>query len=149
MRNKLLYYLRKIRTPFFVISMFLSVLGSYQLYHGNYSNIYKEITVIVISVMKLFTFFPTNGLLNEAPIAYELAIWMAPLSTMVGIFSIFDRLYKVVNLGFYHLGRKHLVVMGGNENAITFIKNLQKDMPGTRIYSLLDEGDNRLLGRKN
>ncbi len=121
--------------------MFLSIVGSYQLYHGNYSNIYKEITVIVISVMKLFTFFPTNGLLNEAPIAYELAIWMAPLSTMVGIFSIFDRLYKAVNLSFYHLGRKHLVVMGGNENAITFIKNLQKDMPGTRIYSLLDEGD--------
>lgn len=141
MRNKILYYLRKIRTPFFIVSMILSIVGSYQLYSGNYSNVFKEITVIVISTMKLFTFFPTNGLLNEAPLAYELAIWMAPLSTMVGIFSIFDKLYKTVNLSFYHIGRKHLVVMGANEKSITFIKNLQRDMPGTRIYCLLDEGD--------
>jgi hypothetical protein len=141
MRSKILYYFKKVRTPFFLLSAILSVVGSYQLYGGNYTNIFKEFTVILISVMKLFTFAPTNGLLNEAPLAYELAIWMAPLSTMVGIFSIFDKLYKTISLGLYHVNKEHIVIMGADEDAINFIKNLQRDMPRVRIYSLLDEGE--------
>ena len=141
MRSKILYYFKKISTPFFLLSAILSVVGSIQLYGGGYSNVFKEFTVILISVMKLFTFSPTNGLLNEAPLAYELAIWMAPLSTMVGIFSIFDKLYKTISLSLYHVKKEHIVLMGADEDAITFIKNLQRDIPGIRIYSLLGEGD--------
>lgn len=141
MKSKFFYYLKKIRLPFFLLALILSFLGSYQLYHGRYSNLFKEISVILYSVTMLFTFLPTNGIVNEGPLAYEIAIWLAPITTVLGIFSVFEGFYTQLKLAFYHAGRQHLVVMGTGEDAIQFIKNISGNKEKNRVICLLDETD--------
>lgn len=104
--SKFAAFQRKLKFPLFALALILSIVGSYQVYHGKFSNIFKEIIVIIISTFKLFTFSPTNGITNEAPLAYELAIWMAPASTMVGFFSIFGKLYRNIRNTLIHIGKE-------------------------------------------
>ena len=140
--SKLSSIQRKLKVPFFALALILSLVGSYQVYHGRFSNVFKEIIVIIISTFKLFTFSPTNGITNEAPLAYELAIWMAPASTMVGFFSVFSKLYRNIRNSLIHIGKEHLVVMGYNPYSIEFIKNLKNDHPEIRVINLLDNTEN-------
>ncbi len=149
MKSKISHYLKKIRIPFFLVALILSIVGSYQLYHGNYSSWLKEFAVILYSVIKLFTFFPLNGITNEGPLVYEIAIWMAPISTVLGIFSVFEGIYKQIKLAFLHVGRQHLVVMGAGEDAIQFMKNISDSKDKTRIICLLDEADKADEARLN
>lgn len=149
MKSKISHFLKKIRIPFFLLSLILSIVGSYQLYHGKYTNLLKEISVILYSVTKLFTFLPLNGITNEGPLAYEIAIWMAPISTVLGIFSVFKGIYTQIKLAFLHVGRQHLVVMGAGEEAIQFMKNISDSKDKTRIICLLDEADKADEARLN
>lgn len=72
-------FVKRIRFPIFILALVLGFIGSYQLYSNEYSSIFKTISVVVYSTIMLFTFSPTNGILNEAPLAYEIAMWLAPL----------------------------------------------------------------------
>lgn len=137
--SKFAAFQRKLKFPLFALALILSIVGSYQVYHGKFSNIFKEIIVIIISTFKLFTFSPTNGITNEAPLAYELAIWMAPASTMVGFFSIFGKLYRNIRNTLIHIGKEHLVVMGYNQNSIEFIKNLKNNQRDIRVINLIGD----------
>lgn len=142
MKNrKFEYFIRKIRIPFILLSLFLSILGSYQLYHGQTSGILKEITVIFTSVMKLFSFSPTAGLLEETPLAYSIAVWIAPLSLAVGIFSVFTPIYSYLRQALIHFGKEHLVLMGDIDDSLTFIRNLASSKPKSKIIYLCDYSD--------
>lgn len=140
-KNKVRYYLKKLIIPFFLLSLALAALGSFQVYHNQYSTIWKEIQVIVYSIFKLFTFFPTVEVTQESPLAYELATWMAPASTMVGFFTVFKKIQQALRLTLMHLGRDHMVIMGANDFAIQFMKNIAAVKGSPKFYCLVDEGD--------
>ena len=121
----------------YLLALLLSVVGSYQVYHGQFSTIYKEIAVIFNSVIKLFAFFPTLGFEVEAPLAYELAIWIAPLGTIMGFFSLFKTLYLKINRMLKGINRPVRLILGWNEAAQLFIRSsLQSDY---RTIVLLDQ----------
>lgn len=141
MKNKLLYYLKKLRTPFFLAAIILSFVGSWQLYAHTTPYPLKNLGIIVNSVIKLFAFFPTNGVDKPAPLAYELAIWMAPTTTLVGFFSMFTRLYESLRMSIFHMGARHLVLMGENERTYTFLSHLKKEYPEEKVLLLVGEGD--------
>lgn len=140
-KNKFLYHIKKYKVVLFVVALVLSLVGSYQLYHGKYDNIFKEITIIVYSTFKLFAFAPTNGILNEAPLTYELAIWAAPAFTMVGFFSVFKKIYNSIKQETYHIRKKHMVLIGDNEDTLDFIKNFNMEEPNIGTILLCDISD--------
>lgn len=140
-KNKLLYHLRKYKIVLFIVALVLSLVGSYQLYYEDYDNIFKTITVIIYSTFKLFAFVPTNGILNEAPLTYELAIWAAPAFTMVGFFFVFNKIFASIKQTIYHLRKKHIVLIGDNEDTINFIKNFNTDEPKVANILLCDLSD--------
>lgn len=146
-KNTILYYLKKHKIFLFVIALFLSLFGSYQVYHGQYSSIAKEILVILYSAFKLFTFSPTKSIMTESPIAYELAVWIAPAFTMVGFFSVFTRIYKSIYNSILHIRKSRYIVIGNNENTISFIKNLSISEPKSRITFFSDMTDTVLEDR--
>lgn len=139
MNSKVKYFIKKLKTPFVLLSFILAVVGSYQVYHGKYPSIIKEIIVITYSVFKLFTFFPTRSILESSPLAYELAVWMAPTTTVLGFLSIFRYIYNDVVLSFKHLSKNRLIIVGYNNESITFIKDTKEKYPKIKMICLVDE----------
>ena len=127
--------------PLILIALVLSLIGSIEIYHGQVDNIFKEISVIAISVIKLFSFFPTAGLLDQKPLSYEIAIWLAPISLAVGIFSVFTPIYKYFRQFFIHLNKDHIILMGNIEDSLIFARNQANSKADTKIIYLADFTD--------
>lgn len=123
----------------YLLGLSLSLIGSFQVYHGKYDSVIKEISVIFISVLKLFLFSPLEGFTKQNPLAYELAIWFAPVTMFFAIFSIFAKLYNDIKLKFIHFRKKHIIVMGYNNYSLTFMKNFINSKNKERLLCILPE----------
>jgi len=141
MSKKFNYYIKKLKFPFAMLSFILSVVGSIQVYQGQFNSVLKEVVVIIYSVIKLFTFFPTESVLANSPLAYELATWMAPITTVLGLFSIFTNLYNDSVMAFRHINKDRLIVLGSNKESLTFIKNTLVKYPKKRIVCIVSFDD--------
>lgn len=112
----------------YLLGFVLAFIGSAQLYWGQYDNPIKQVFMIFYSVIKLFLFQPLVSFTNaDNPIAYDLAIWLAPVGTAIGLFSVFDNLYHSVMLRFVHFNSKHLVVIGLNDLSMKFMNEAKKE----------------------
>ena len=121
--NIIKHYFNKNLWIIYILGFVLSLIGSFQVYHGRYDNILKEISVISVSVLKLFLFVPIEGFIKQNPLAYELAIWIAPMTTLLATFSIFNKLYTAIKLKIAHFSKEHIIVMGYNDYSLSFMKN--------------------------
>ena len=106
--NIIKHYFNKNLWIIHILGFVLSLNGSFQLYHGKYDSILKEISVISVSVLKLFLFVPIEGFTKQNPLTYELAIWIAPISTLLATFSIFNKLYTAIKLKIAHFYKEHI-----------------------------------------
>ena len=121
--NIIKHYFNKNLWIIYILGFVLSLIGSFQVYHGRYDNILKEISVISVSVLKLFLFVPIEGFTKQNPLAYELAIWVAPMSTLLATFSVFNKSYIAIKLKLTHFHKEHIIVMGYNDYSLSFMKN--------------------------
>ena len=133
------YYFNKNLWIIYILGFILSLIGSFQVYHGKFDSFFKEFSVIVISVLKLFLFSPTEGFLKSQPLAYELAVWIAPIGTVLATFSIFKKFYTAVRLQLLHLSRKHIIVMGLNDYSLIFMRNFINSSLKGRILCIVPE----------
>lgn len=133
------HYFNKNLWIIYLLGLSLSFIGSFQVYHGQYDNMIKEVSVIFVSVLKLFLFSPLEGFTKQNPLAYELAIWFAPVTMFFAIFSIFARLYNDIRLKFIHFNKKHIIIMGYNNYSLTFMKNFINSKNKERLLCILPE----------
>lgn len=133
------HYFNKNLWIIYLLGLSLSFIGSFQVYHGQYDNMIKEVSVIFVSVLKLFLFSPLEGFTKQNPLAYELAIWFAPVTMFFAIFSIFARLYNDIKLKFIHFRKKHIIVIGYNNYSLTFMKNFINSKNKERLLCILPE----------
>ena len=137
--NIIKHYFNKNLWIIYILGLVLSLIGSFQVYHGRYDNILKEVSVISISVLKLFLFVPIEGFIKQNPLAYELAIWIAPMTTLLAIFSIFNKLYTAIKLKLAHFHKEHIIVMGCNDYSLSFMKNYISLKNKKKILCILPE----------
>ena len=137
--NIIKHYFNKNLWIIYILGLVLSLIGSFQVYHGRYDNILKEVSVISISVLKLFLFVPIEGFIKQNPLAYELAIWIAPMTTLLATFSIFNKLYTAIKLKLAHFHKEHIIVMGCNDYSLSFMKNYISLKNKTKILCILPE----------
>lgn len=137
--NIIKHYFNKNLWIIYILGLVLSLIGSFQVYHGRYNNILKEISVISISVLKLFLFVPIEGFIKQNPLAYELAIWIAPMTTLLATFSIFNKLYTAIKLKLTHFYKEHIIVMGCNDYSLSFMKNYISLKNKKKILCVLPE----------
>ena len=137
--NIIKHYFNKNLWIIYILGLVLSLIGSFQVYHGRYDNILKEISVISVSVLKLFLFVPIEGFIKQNPLAYELAIWIAPLTTLLATFSIFNKLYTAIKLKITHFYKEHIIVMGYNDYSLSFMKNYISLKNKKKILCVLPE----------
>lgn len=138
MKKKFFYYLKKYKIIFFVITLILALVGSYQFHYHNYTSKWKAVQVIIYSTVKLFAFSPTSAVTNEAPLTYEIAVWMAPAVTMVGFFTLFKKIYETIKFNFFHINKEHILLMGDNEDTVEFIKSLNRENKNLASILLCD-----------
>lgn len=120
-------FFKKIKPIVYILGFVLSVVGSYQVYHGKFSNPLKEFVIIINSIIKLYAFTPTVSVEAPAPIAYQIAIWLAPIGTVMGLFSIFKPLYFKIRRAILSLNKEPLLILGLNDDSINFIKNSKEE----------------------
>ena len=137
--NEIKHFFNKNLWIIYLTGFILSFIGSFQVYHGRFNNIIKEISVIIVSVLKLFLFSPTEGFLKPQPLAYELAIWVAPAGTVLATFSVFKKLYTVISLKIRHFNKEHIIVMGLNEYSMMFMKNFMNSPTRKKILCIVPE----------
>ncbi|ALF24136.1 hypothetical protein [Fusobacterium nucleatum] len=137
--NIIKHYFNKNLWIIYILGLVLSLIGSFQVYHGRYDNILKEISVISVSVLKLFLFVPIEGFIKQNPLAYELAIWIAPMTTLLATFSIFNKLYTAIKLKLAHFHKEHIIVMGCNDYSLSFMKNYISLKNKKKILCILPE----------
>ena len=137
--NIIKHYFNKNLWIIYILGLVLSLIGSFQVYHGRYDNILKEISVISVSVLKLFLFVPIEGFIKQNPLAYELAIWIAPMTTLLATFSIFNKLYTAIKLKLTHFYKEHIIVMGCNDYSLSFMKNYISLKNKKKILCVLPE----------
>lgn len=141
MKKKFFYYLKKFKVVFFLITLALALYGSYQYHYHKYSNPIKAVQVVLYSTVKLFAFSPTSFVTNEAPLAYELAVWLAPAVTMVGFFSLFKRIYQIIKFNIFHIGKKHILLIGDNDKTVEFIKSINGEKDRQACILICDISD--------
>ncbi len=137
--NIVKHYFNKNLWILYILGFVLSLIGSFQVYHGKYDSILKEISVISVSVLKLFLFVPIEGFTKQNPLTYELAIWIAPISTLLATFSIFNKLYTTIKLKIAHFYKEHIIVMGYNDYGLSFMRNYISLKNKKKILCVLPE----------
>jgi len=137
--NIIKHYFNKNLWIIYILGFVLSLIGSFQVYHGKYDSILKEISIISVSVLKLFLFVPIEGFTKQNPLTYELAIWIAPISTLLVTFSIFNKLYTAIKLKITHFSKEHIIVMGYNDYSLSFMRNYISLKNKKKILCVLPE----------
>lgn len=63
---------------------------------------------------------------------------MAPITTVLGLFTVFRNLYSDSIMAIRHLNKDRLIVLGANKESLIFIKNTLSQYPKKRIVCLVD-----------
>lgn len=140
------HYGKSISYSLTVLTVMLSLIGSYQYYTGYVSNVVPERlwSSIAYSTLKLYLFSPTVGPGEATPLCYEIAKWLAPLCTAYWVFKALESLvwHGVGLLKRRISSKKQMVIFGYNENSLTFIdhvyhENLENADPKKDVLIIL------------
>ena len=123
----------------YFVGLALAVWGSIQVYTGITEPIGKRISNIMFSTMKLFLFAPTYSIKPSGSLAYELAIWICPIGTVLGFFQVFKPYLVQLRLAFSHWGAHPTIVAGANEISLQFIETVIRDYPNEKIVLLVGD----------
>lgn len=111
-----------------ILTVILSIIGSYQYYTSYVSNVVPERlwSSVAYSTLKLYLFSPTVGTGAATPLCYEIAKWLAPLCTAYWVFKALESLVWH-GIGVLKRGissKKQTIIFGYNENSLTLIDNI-------------------------
>lgn len=120
-------FIAKYKPLIYLLTFILAFIGSWQAYDGEFENPIKEFSSIMRSVLHLYILDPTIPLDEPAPLAYEMAVWLAPLSTLMGLLSSFRQVYYQIRNNWQKNNRQPLLILGWNDDSQNFINNLKED----------------------
>lgn len=124
--QNLVYYKNELMTILIALGGILGFIGSYQYFSSILSG-YKVWAASIYSTFKLFFFVPIIPLDADYPLIYEIAKWIAPTGTILGLFSIFGNFFYRLRQGIRSVGAKRYIVFGNGEDAVKLLSNILKE----------------------
>ncbi len=121
--KNLAYYKNEIMFIFIAVGGILGFIGSY-MYYADKMEGYKLIFATLLSTIKLFFFVQTIPLEADYSYIYEIAKWIAPFGTIIGIFSAFGDLFYNIRLRLRGLCADRYVVIGGGVKASYLLESI-------------------------
>lgn len=116
--------------------------GSFEYFLPIINNPLKLISNVLFNVINLYLFTPLVSLQENLPISLEIAIWLAPLCTVLGIFSILEKIFVSTKHNLRHKNKKHHLVIGLNNFSYRFINNVLNDPKFNSQILLLTNQEN-------
>lgn len=130
MKRRILDFFIRFKNEIMTLCIFMGgicgTLGSY-LYYKSILSGYRLIFAVVYSTIKLFIFTPVIPLDADYSVWFELGKWLAPLGTLIGLFSIFESLFYRVRQLLAAYGAQNYIVFGNGEEARKLISNIIKE----------------------
>ncbi len=104
-------------------------IGAYDYYARELQG-YRLYLAVLFCVIKLYFFVPTIGLTEQYSVLYEIAKWLAPLGTFLGIVNLFGTILYRIGYLFRKMYARGYVVFGGGERAYELLCNLIQENNG-------------------
>ncbi len=112
------FYFKKFFLYFNLLTILLSVIGSYQYWQPRVENEWMLLSATLFTSLRLYLFQPQASPGEFVSWTYELAKWMAPFVTSVAMFSLLSSWMRGAYNSFrYRFGEK-MVVFGENLNLL-------------------------------
>ena len=121
-RKRLMYFL-------LLSGGILGAIGSY-LYYGSQLSGWRLWLSVLFSTIKLYFFAPTIGLTEKYSVYYEIAKWLSPLGSLLGIVNAFGVLWHQLSYIRKSLFAKRYLVFGEDESAYRLLRNLIRENNG-------------------
>ncbi len=121
-RKRLMYFL-------LLSGGILGAIGSY-LYYGSQLSGWRLWLSVLFSTIKLYFFAPTIGLTEKYSVFYEIAKWLSPLGSLLGIVNAFGVLWHQLSYIRKSLFAKRYLVFGEDESAYRLLRNLIRENNG-------------------
>ena len=120
-------YRKHLKRLLYILVFTISLFGSFEYFLPIINNPLKLISNVLFNVINLYLFTPLVSLQENLPISLEIAIWLAPLCTVLGIFSILEKIFVSTKHNLRHKNKKHHLVIGLNNFSYRFINNVLND----------------------
>lgn len=120
-------YRKHLKRLLYILVFAISLFGSFEYFLPIINNPLKLISNVLFNVINLYLFTPLVSLQENLPISLEIAIWLAPLCTVLGIFSILEKIFVSTKHNLRHKNKKHHLVIGLNNFSYRFINNVLND----------------------
>ena len=120
-------YRKHLKRLLYILVFTISLFGSFEYFLPIINNPLKLISNVLFNVINLYLFTPLVSLQENLPISLEIAIWLAPLCTALGIFSILEKIFVSTKHNLRHKNKKHHLVIGLNNFSYRFINNVLND----------------------
>ncbi len=108
---------------FIALGVIIAAIGAYQAYAPRFSERpLKLFTVVLFDTIKLLLFSSRISILEPKPLLYDIAIWLAPFSTLVTMFTVLRQTSHKVRMFTKYLFRGGYLVFGINQRALELIQ---------------------------
>ena len=121
--KNIFYYKHEMMAALLALGGILGLVGSYQ-YYSQILTGYRLLLATIYSTIKLFFFAQTIPIEKEYSVLYEIAKWMAPLGTVIGIFSVFGDMFYHARRSLSSLGRRPYVVVTSRMRGADLLRNI-------------------------
>ena len=135
-------YRKHLKRLLYILVFTISLFGSFEYFLPIINNPLKLISNVLFNVINLYLFTPLVSLQENLPISLEIAIWLAPLCTVLGIFSILEKIFVSTKHNLRHKNKKHHLVIGLNNFSYRFINNVLNDPKFNSQILLLTNQEN-------
>lgn len=141
MKRRILDFFIRFKNEIMTLCIFIGGIcgaaGSY-LYYKSILSGYRLIFAILYSTIKLFIFTPVIPLDADYSVLFELGKWLAPLGTLIGLFSIFGNVFYRIKQMLAAYGANNYIVFGNSEDSRKLISNIIKADSQSIGYLIVD-----------
>ncbi len=143
---------KTLRNVLYAVAFLCAVIGSWMLYKDTALPLWKMLSAVIYEIAQLFLFSPSKGPAEEVSIFYDLARWLAPTSTALVLFSIFEKMFWKLRIWLKQFRGERYLVVGYNPYAKALIEDLLRKDPSRNVTLItqeaLPEADARVLQRE-
>ncbi len=144
MKKRILDFFIRFKNEIMTICIFMGgicgAIGSYMYYKPVLSG-YRLVFAVLYSTIKLFIFTPVIPIDADYSVLFEIGKWLAPLATLIGLFSIFGNVFYKIKQMIMSYGTYNYIVFGNSEDARKLLGNIIKEDNRAIGYLIVDSSE--------
>lgn len=117
------------------------------LVHGLTGTIPERLMRVPWAVIKLYMMGPSLDF-TMGPVPYEIARWLAPATTAIGVFATFEKFFIQLRQNSRILRDGHVTVLGYSDDAKVFLTHLLENPDKNKVQAVLPDDVDPVLAQR-